>query len=194
MIFSPKKVSFGKTKFAVQCVAVALDLTATETPQFVSLMNSKFSKVKQAPGSNYTDNIAGNDVNNVLDGGKGADHFSGGKDEDTYIIRANGGCDIIDNNAEDYLNTTDILVFYVLFEQINVEIDGNNLSVSDKNNSQSSCFTITNWTLGHRYRHILFTSLDHVVFNVSSGQMGSATKVPVMLDYKYSTNGVCVDL
>ena len=193
VIFSPKKVSLGKTKFSVQSVAVALDLTAAETPQSVSFTNSEFNKMKQVSGSNYTDNIAGKDVNNVLDGGRGADHISGGKHEDTYVIRANEGCDI-DNNTEDYLNTIDILVFSVLFEQINVEINGNNLSVSDDNNPQNSCFTITNWTLGYRYIHILFASLDHVVFNISTVEMGSVIKVPVILDYTSSTNGVCVDM
>ena len=73
VIFSPKKVSLGKTKFSVQCVAVALDLTAAETPQSISLTNSEFNEVKQVSGSNYTDNIVGNDVNNVLDGGRGAE-------------------------------------------------------------------------------------------------------------------------
>ena len=59
---------------------------------------------------------------------------------------------------------------------------------------QSSCFSVTNWTVGYRYRHIRFTSSDHVVFSVSTSEMGSVTKVPVMLDYKSSANGVCVDL
>ena len=80
-------------------------------------------------GSNYTDSIFGNDFNNVVDGGRGADRLSGGKDEDTYIIRANEGCDIINNHAEDYLNTTDVLVFAVLFELINDEVNGSDLLV-----------------------------------------------------------------
>ena len=80
VIFSPKNVARDQTGFAVQCVAVALDLTAADTPQTISLTKSQFSNVKQVSGSNYTDNIAGNDFNNVLDGGRGSDRLSGGKD------------------------------------------------------------------------------------------------------------------
>ena len=120
--------------------------------------------------------------------------MTGGKNEDTYIVRANEGCDVIDNNADDYFNTTDILVFDLPFDLIDVQTVGDDLSVSDKNNAQSSCFTITNWILGYRYRHILFTSADHVVFNVSTSESGSLSKVQIMLDYKTSTTGICVDL
>ena len=128
--FSPQKVSIGQTGVVVHCVAVSLDLTAAETPQTIVLTSLQFSRVKQVSGSNYTDSIVGNDFNIVVDGGRGADRLSGGKDEDTYIIRANEGCDIINNDAEDYLNTTDVLVFAVLFELINVEVNGSDILVS----------------------------------------------------------------
>ena len=194
VIFVPKQTLNSDTIHAVQCVAVALDLGAAKDAQTVSLDNAKYSQVKQVSGSNSSDNIVGNVVNNILDGGRGADHLTGGKDEDTYIIRANEGCDVIDNNADDYFNTTDILVFDVPFDMIKVETKGNDLSVTDKNNAQSSCFAIKNWKLGYRYRHILFTSGDHVVFNVSTSESGSVSKVPIMLDYKTSPTGICVDL
>ncbi|XP_078357676.1 uncharacterized protein LOC144642570 [Oculina patagonica] len=194
VLFVPKQTLNSEAVHRVQCVAAALDLGAAKSAQTVSLSDSKYTEVKQVSGSNSSDNIVGNDLNNILDGGRGADHLAGGKNEDTYIIRANEGCDVIDNNADDYFNTTDILVFDVPFDSINVQTVGDDLSVSDKNNAQSSCFTITNWTLGYRYRHILFTSADHVVFNVSTSESGSVSKVPIMLDYKTSTTGICVDL
>ena len=157
-------------------------------------MNLKYSQVRQVSGSNYSDTIIGNDLNNILEGGRGADQLTGGKDEDTYVIRANEGCDVIDNNADDFLNTTDIVVFDVLFDMTDVQMKGNDLSVTDRNNAQGSCFTIKDWRLGYRHRHILFTSRDHVVFNVSTSQSGSVSKVPIMLDYKASLAGICVDL
>ena len=61
------------------------------------------------------------------------------------------------------MNTTDILIVDVPFEKINMERSGTGLSVSDRDNPTRSCFTIARWTLGLRYRDILFTSLDHVV-------------------------------
>ena len=171
-----------------------MDLGAPKSAQTITLLDNKYSQVKQVSGSEYPDNIVGNEVNNVLDGGRGADHLSGGKDEDTYIIRANEGYDVIDNNAEDYLTTTDVLVFDVPYEMIEVKTKGNDLSVTDKNNAQKSCFTTTRWALGDPYRHILFTSKDHVVFKVSISEDGIVSKVPIMLDYKTSSTNVCVDL
>jgi len=194
VIFVPKQVLNSDGVQVVQCVAVALDLGTARGDQTISLNDRKYSQVKQVSGSNGTDHIVGNDVNNILDGSRGADHLTGGKDEDTYIIRANEGCDVIDNNAEDYLNTTDVIVFDVPFEMIDIQTVGNDLSVTDRNNAQSSCFTITNWKLGYRYRHVLFTSGDHVVFNVTTSESGRVSKVPIMLDYKNSATGICVDL
>ena len=194
IIFVPKQTLNSGPIHTVQCVAVALDLGAAKTAQTVSLHDIKYSQVKQVSGSEYSDIIVGNDVNNILDGSRGADHLSGGKDEDTYIIRANEGPDVIDNNADDYLNATDVAVFDVPFEMIEVKTKGTNLSVSDRNNAETSCFSITKWTLGERYRHILFTSKDHVVFKVSTSADGTVSKVPMMLDYKTSVVGICVDL
>ena len=194
VIFVPKQTLNSGPIHTVQCVAVALDLGAAKTAQTVSLHDVKYRQVKQVSGSEYSDIIVGNDVNNILDGSRGADHLSGGKDEDTYIIRGNEGPDVIDNNADDYLNTTDIAVFDVPFEMIEVKTKGTNLSVSDRNNAETSCFSITKWTLGERYRHILFTSKDHVVFKVSTSADGTVSKVPMMLDYKTSEVGICVDL
>ena len=111
VMFVPKQALNGETENAVHCVAVALDLSSAKKPPPLNLGESKFTQVKQVTGSNSSDNILGNYVNNILDGGRGADHLAGRKNEDTYIIRANEGCDIIDNYAEDYLNTTDVLVF-----------------------------------------------------------------------------------
>ena len=194
VIFVPKQTLNSGPIHTVQCVAVALDLGAAKTAQTVSLHDIKYRQVKQVSGSEYSDIIVGNDVNNILDGSRGADHLSGGKDEDTYIIRANEGPDVIDNNADDYSNTTDVVVFDVPFEMIEVKTKGTNLSVSDRNNAETSCFSITKWTLGERYRHILFTSKDHVVFKVSTSADGTVSKVPMMLDYKTSEVGICVDL
>ena len=194
VIFVPRQVSKNNGNQFVQCVAVALDLGAAKGAQTISLIDPKYTQVKQVSGSKGSDHIVGNDVNNILDGSRGADHLTGGNDEDTYIIRANEGCDVIDNNAEDYFNTTDVIVFDVPFEMIDIQTIENDLYVTDRNNPQSSCFTITNWKLGYQYRHVLFTSGDHVVFNVTTSESGSVSKVPIMLDFKNSETGICVDL
>ena len=69
--------------------------------------------MKQVSGSNYTDNIFENDKNNVLDGAE--DYLFGGDGEDTYVVKKNEGCDIIDNFGDD--NSTDIVVYEGLLRE-----------------------------------------------------------------------------
>lgn len=57
-------------------------------------------------GSDNPDTITGNDLNNIIDGGKGADYLTRGRNEGTYIVRANGGCDTVNNDADDVAKTT----------------------------------------------------------------------------------------
>ena len=197
VIFVAEQTSSSASDPDIRCVAVALDFSGAKNSQTVSLNDGAYRKVKQVSGSNSTDTVVGNDMNNVLDGGLGADSLVGGKGEDTYIIRANEGCDTINNYAQDYFNTTDIVVFDVPFERIDVRTARNDLSVTDRKNPSSSCLTITNWVLGYQCRHMLFTSSDHVVFNFTSTRRGDlivVSKIPIMLDYSASITGVCVDV
>ena len=197
VIFVAEQTLRRDSDLDIHCVAVALDFSGTKTSQTVSLSDLKYRKVTQVSGSSRSDIIVGNDLNNVIDGGRGADILDGGKGEDTYIIRGNEGCDTIENYAPDYLNTTDIVIFDVPFERIDVRITRIDLSVTDRTNPGSSCLTITKWVLGYQYRHLLFTSSDHVVFNVTTTRRGYSvvvSKVPIILDYSASITGVCVDV
>lgn len=197
VIFVAEQTLGRDSDLDIHCVAVALDFSGTKTSQTVSLSDLKYRKVRQVSGSSRSDIIVGNDLNNVIDGGRGADILDGGKGEDTYIIRGNEGCDTIENYAPDFLGTTDIVIFDVPFERIDVRITRTDLSVTDRMNPGSSCLTITKWVLGYQYRHLLFTSSDHVVFNVTTTRRGYSvvvSKVPIILDYSASITGVCVDV
>lgn len=197
VIFLAEQTSSSASNPEITCVAVAVDFSGANTSKAVHLSDSPYEKVKQASGSNSSDTIVGNDLSNVLDGGRGDDVLTGGKGEDTYVIRGKEGCDAINNDAEDYLNTTDIVIFDVPFDRIDMQFTENDLSVTDRSNPSGSCFTVINWEIGIQHRHMLFTSSDHVVFNVTSFQSGDSivpTKVPMMLDYSASLTGVCVDV
>ena len=214
VIFVAEQTSSSASDPQINCVAVAVDFSGAKTSQTVSLSDPAYTKVKQLSGSNHSDSIVGNDLGNVIDGGRGADVLTGGKGEDTYVIRATEGCDTINNNAEDFVNTTDIVIFAVPLDRIRIQLSGNDLSVIDSSNPSTSCLRITNWARGYQYRHMLFTSSDHVVFNVTTHMIPPSTRVPkkrafrrtqsghsiavaiepIMLDYSTSANGVNVDL
>lgn len=196
VIFIPKATSPTNSDIEtqVQCTAVALDKNSETHPILpIDLQSSNYRDVKQVVGSDHPDTIIGNDINNIIDGGKGADRLSGGRNEDTYIIRANEGCDIINNDAADYATATDVVVFDVKYAKIAAQMDGQDLSVYDQDHEKTTCFSVENWALGERYQHMIFTSSDHVVFNVKTIN-SAVTKVPLVLDYSSSAEGVTVDL
>ena len=198
VIFVPKEIvpTNSDVETQVKCLAVALDKSSDKhKTSTIDLQAAKFREVKQVVGSDHADTISGNDLNNIIDGGKGADYLSGGRNEDTYIIRANEGCDIINNDADDFAKTTDVVVFDVKHSKIKIRInsDDSSLSVSDRDHELTTCFTVENWDLGERYQHMIFTSSDHVVFKVKTNNK-VATKIPQILDYSSSTEGVTIDL
>ena len=205
VIFLAEQASSSASNPEITCVAVAVDFSGAETSQTVSLSNRPYTRVKQVSGSNSSDTIVGNDLSNVIDGGRGGDVLTGGRGEDTYVIRENEGCDTINNDASDYSSTTDIVIFAVPLNRIQIQLQGEHLSVTDSNNPTTSCFRVTNWLRGYQYRHMIFTSSDHVVFNITTDipiirpkgalvRRPTVTMEPIMLDYSTSTNGVMVDL
>ena len=198
VIFVPKEIlpTNLDMETQVKCSAVALDKSSDKHKiSAIDLQSPNFREVKQVIGSDNPDTITGNDLNNIIDGGKGADYLTGGRNEDTYIIRANEGCDTINNDADDFAKTTDIVVFDVKYSKINIRInsDDSSLYVSDQDHEQTTCFTVEKWNLGERYQHMIFTSSDHVVFQIKNIDT-VATKIPQILDYSSSTVGVTVDL
>lgn len=180
----------------VKCTAIAITKGSQKSGENIRTNVPKYSEVKQIVGTDFEDSIYGNDLNNILDGGKGADVLEGGRSEDTYIIRANEGCDTINNNADDYEKTTDVAIFEIPYDNIALEKEGDNLKVFENTNEQtkrSSCFTIQNWLQGEQYRHMIFSSSDHVVFKIKT-EDNKQEKLPMVLDYSSSTKGVKVDL
>lgn len=177
----------------VKCTPIAIEKTGQANGEVISLEKQDFLEVKQVVGTDGNDVIQGNDLNNILDGGKGVDLLTGGKNEDTYIIREKEGCDTINNKADDFETTTDVVLFNVNYERIMLEMSGNHLNVYDSTNKQSSCFKIENWKLGKEYQHLILTSLDHVVFKIKTDNK-NLVKFPMVLDYSSSTKGVRVDL
>ncbi|KAK3752215.1 hypothetical protein QZH41_002754 [Actinostola sp. cb2023] len=81
VIFVPKEVVPTTSKVAthVSCRAVTIDKSSQESAETITVESPIYNQVKQVVGSNHSDVITGNDLNNILDGGRGADHLSGGR-------------------------------------------------------------------------------------------------------------------
>ena len=91
----------NNTIYQVDCVPVSIDRSKISTGQNLNLTEEQFREVVTVTGSMADDTILGNDKDNYINAGPGSNRITGGEGADTYILKSKGGCDIINNYAED---------------------------------------------------------------------------------------------
>lgn len=83
------------------CMAISIDFSNSLVGQQVELKGS-FEHVRQVIGSNFSDNIVGNENPNILNGGLAeVDYLEGNNGSDTYIIKEGSGLTTINNFTND---------------------------------------------------------------------------------------------
>ena len=98
-----KDLGFFDNRYTVDCVPMSIDLSKSGKSQYLNLTKSPYTEVITVTGSNKSDTIIGNNESNFINAGPGSNVIRGGEGEDTYMIKPKGGCDHIDNYAEDEL-------------------------------------------------------------------------------------------
>ena len=98
-----KDVGFLNDQYTVDCLPVSIDLSKSGKSQYLNLTESPYTEVVTVTGSNRSDTIIGNNQSNFINAGPGSNIIKGGEGEDTYMIKPKGGCDHIDNFADDQL-------------------------------------------------------------------------------------------
>ena len=114
-----KDIGLLNEKYTIDCVPVSIDLSKSTKGNYVDLSRSPYTEVVTITGSTNSDTIIGNDESNFINAGPGSNTIKGGQGEDTYMIKPKGGCDHIDNYAEDQLQ--DKLFIPIDYEDIKVE-------------------------------------------------------------------------
>ena len=99
--------------YQVACVPVSIDRSKSTTAQHLNLTEEQFREVVTVTGSKVSDVIIGNDKDNYINAGPGANQITGGEGADTYLLRPIGqksrvkrqqsrdNCDIVNNFAVD---------------------------------------------------------------------------------------------
>ncbi|OCT91453.1 uncharacterized protein LOC108709311 [Xenopus laevis] len=174
----------------VTLAASYLDYSNNDKGVEINLLNPPWDTVVSVIGTNFSDVIVGNNLNNVLQGGTGTNSLTGHEGKDMYIIHEKETCDTIDNFAHD--DQTDIVELPAEYRNLQVKLDPPQ-SVKIWDSSRKACVIIKDWKKGWQWQHIVFKSIDFVVFQVSN----SSTKpelTPLILDYSDSQQGVNIDL
>ncbi|XP_031752259.1 uncharacterized protein LOC116408727 [Xenopus tropicalis] len=174
----------------VTLAASYLDYSTSDKGMEINLLNPPWDTVVSVIGTNFSDVIVGNKLNNVLQGGTGTNSLTGHEGKDMYIIHEKETCDTIDNFAHD--DQTDIVELPAEYRNLRVVLDPpQSLKIWDS--SRKACVIIKDWKKGWQWQHVVFKSIDFVVFQVSNSS-AEPEMTPLILDYSDSQHGVNVDL
>ncbi|OCT93505.1 hypothetical protein XELAEV_18011183mg [Xenopus laevis] len=174
----------------VTLAASYLDYSNNDEGLELNLLNPPWDTVVSVMGTNFSDVIVGNKLNNVLQGGTGTNSLTGHEGKDMYIIHEKETCDTIDNFAHD--DQTDIVELPAEYRNLQVILDPpQSLKIWDSR--RKACVIIKEWKKGWQWQHIVFKSVDFVVFQVSNSS-AEPEMTPLILDYSDSQQGVNIDL
>ncbi|WP_163833605.1 hypothetical protein [Spartinivicinus ruber] len=172
---------------------MAVDASTETAGQTIDLTTSATTRqVVAVTGSAHNDNIIGNDKNNFIHGGGGADTLAGGNGIDTYIVdpTQNGSAVTIDNKAAD--GKFDYLLYKANYDEIKIR------SLRDTRNSAVLYTTdpvsgaeIKNFFAGEQYRHLLIKSKDGRLFTLDSND---GSKQLLGFDFSASNDNQTINL
>lgn len=168
-------------------IPVTIDKSKYKHGVRVDANQPSWQSVFKIIGSNYTDVLKGNLLNNVVEPRQGGGYFSGNNGSDNYIIQANAGPNnIINNFALD--DNTDVIDMDVEFADINVtEISNISVRLVGPNNLG---VTIENFLKGTEYQHLIIESSDGIGFGINNETLSTQ---PLVIDKTNTDSDQVID-
>ncbi|XP_040264786.1 uncharacterized protein LOC120979991 [Bufo bufo] len=183
------KVGEVKLNGIVPLEPYTLDFSSKDSGAQISLEDPLWKTVVAVIGSNHSDNIQGNHLNNVLQGRGGKNDLAGRDGKDMYIIQEKQDCDTINNFANDDL--IDIVELPGSYADLRAAIVPlRSLKIWDSKGK--TCVIMKDWNRGWQWQHIILKSKDFVLFQITN--TSKPELIPLILDYSDSTDGIDVDL
>lgn len=165
-------------------------------------------------GSQYDDALIGNAEKNVIDGGGGRDHLTGGEGEDIYIVKnIKQSSVLIENYSRD--NKTDLLLTDAALHTFEVRVQGDNvilytfhyntafeIKVFHRRHHYSRAVhvTLVNWFRSPADRHLHVVTKDLVTFTISDNKADCLLSDPftkcikgLSIDYSKSSSPLVVE-
>ena len=172
------------------CDAVALDSSKSKNALQVNLLQEQYRGVKRVIGSNFSDNITGNDNDNLFYGGLGDDFITGGNGEDTYIFHFGDGINRIYNYAMDKIR--DNVMFGVDYDRITVFRASDHLFLYEDLAPYNTMIVLDSWFHSAEHQHAMFISKDFITFLIVDDS--TIRKEPITVDLSKYTSGVTLNL
>ncbi|XP_073515864.1 uncharacterized protein [Phyllobates terribilis] len=167
----------------------SLDFSSKDSGAQIYLNDSLWETVVTVIGSNDSDIIYGNRLNNVFQGRGGKNYLAGSDGKDMYIIQGKDDCDTINNFAYDGL--VDIVELPASYGDLKVDaVLQNSLKVWESRGKM--CVIMEDWYRGWRWQHVIFKSQDFVLFQITN--TSEPMIIPLILDYSQSAEGIHIDL
>ena len=145
--------------------AQAIYLNSEDHAYDIDLSVPLYDKVTSIIGTNYADEIKGNEQDNMINGGPGEDVLFGGNGQDHYIVKDGEGCDTINNKADDLLN--DMLYMDIPIGRLAPRVHGRDLRLIDLN-FPSTCVVLKDWFADEEYQHMTLTITDFILVKIET--------------------------
>ncbi|KAF3695307.1 hypothetical protein EXN66_Car010983 [Channa argus] len=182
-IISDKKTDCLHSDPFNKCIkSYRIDYSKSQSPLIVDLQEDEaLNSVTEVRGSNFDDDIRGNQEHNVFVSGSGDDFIQGRGGVDWYIITPGQGVKTINNESPD--GALDVLFLQQPYQQLTCTCEGQNIIVLVNGNKN---VILEKWFVSENYRHLQIKTSDGITAGLKSNlrSCGGPLMLPLTVDYR----------
>ncbi|XP_060927650.1 uncharacterized protein LOC133001947 [Limanda limanda] len=185
---------------SVRLVARGINKMFMKHGEYVNASQPLLQRVTNIFGSQFDDVLIGNAEKNLMDGGGGRDHLTGGEGGDIYMVKGRIHSSVmIENYSKD--NETDVALIEADLKTCRVTVRGDDVVLTASHATTDINVTLLNWFRSANDRHLFFITNDMISFKLSAHKddclhahtLTSCIK-SFSIDYSRSTSPLLVDL
>ncbi|XP_062237232.1 uncharacterized protein LOC133935459 [Platichthys flesus] len=185
---------------SVRLVARGINKMFETHGEYVNASQPLLQSVTNIFGSQFDDVLIGNAEKNLMDGGGGGDHLTGGEGGDIYMVKGRIHSSVmIENYSKD--NETDVVLIEADLKTCRVTVRGDDVVLTASHATTDIKVTLLNWFRSKNDRHLFFITNDMISFSLSAHKddclhahtFTSCIK-SFSIDYSRSTSPLRVDL
>ena len=182
---------------SVRLVARGINKMFQTHGEYVNASQPLLQRVTNIFGSQFDDVLIGNAEKNLMDGGGGGDHLTGGEGGDIYMVKGrNHSSVMIENYSKD--NETDTAIIEADLKTFGVTVQGDDVVLTASHATTDIHVTLLNWFRSPNDRHLFFITNDMISFTLSAHKDDCHTFTSCMkscsIDYSKATSPLVVDL
>ncbi|KAM4578014.1 uncharacterized protein V3H82_007522 [Fundulus diaphanus] len=153
---------------SVQLVATGINKMFEKQGDTINASDPLLHTVTNIIGTQFDDVIVGNDESNLIDGGGGRDHLTGGEGEDIYNIKGRNQSVWINNLSKD--NKIDLAIIEADLHRFIIWVEGDDVKLRAQHDNVSICMTLVSWFKSTKHRHLFIVTKDLETFTISGNK------------------------